>query len=223
MGKAKDMNPNRIDANKKPKRLLHDLTGKRFGKLTVISYYGVSTKKQIYWLCNCDCGNKVYAKTTALTHGHKKSCGCLQLECGHLNYKYGCRTNRLYTIWRGMKARCLNTNNTSYQLYGGRGISICNEWLNDFSSFQLWALNNGYADNLSIDRIDTNGNYEPNNCRWATATDQNNNKRNNHYLTIDGEIKTLSEWCKIYKVDREKVKYNLKKYSAKEALERSAD
>lgn len=156
MSKAKDINPDILD---------------------VIKYYGLSTKKQIYWLCSCDCGNKVYVKTTDLTHGIKKSCGCLQLISGHSNYKYGCRTNRLYTIWKGMKARCLNINDKYYYLYGGKGISICKEWINDFASFQLWALNNGYADNLSIDRIDSNGNYEPNNCRWATSFEQNNNKK----------------------------------------------
>lgn len=223
MGKASDVNPGMLDTDKKPKRILHDLTGVRFGRLTVIKYYGLSTKKQIYWLCKCDCGNDVYVRTTALTHGIKKSCGCLQLESGHSNYKYGCKTNRLYTIWRGMKARCLNINDKCYHLYGGRGISICKEWMNDFASFQSWSLNNGYADNLSIDRIDSNGNYEPNNCRWATSSEQNSNKSNNHYLTIDGETKTLGEWCRIYKANREKVKYNLKKHSAKEALERSVD
>lgn len=221
MGKAKDVNPDMLDTSKKPKRILHDLTGKRFGRLNVIEYYGISAKKQIYWLCNCDCGSQVYVKTTDLTGNRKKSCGCLQQETGSSNYKYGCRTNRLYCIWRGMKARCLNINSKSYSEYGERGISICKEWLNDFASFQSWALNNGYAKNLTIDRIDANGNYEPSNCRWANMKTQQNNKRNNRYLVIDGETKTLAEWCRIYKADREKVKYRLKKYSAKEALERS--
>ena len=202
----------------KPKRLLHDLHGKRFGKLTVIEYYGISNKKQIYWKCICDCGNEVFVKTTDLNCGLQKSCGCYRLEVGHLNYKYGCRNNRLYRIWRGMKARCFNANSKNYKLYGGRGITICDEWANDFEAFSAWALENGYEDNLSIDRKNTDGNYEPNNCEWATVEHQNNNKRNNVLITEGGKTQTLAQWCDEYNADRDKVKYYMKKYSFLEAL-----
>ncbi len=219
MGKAKSINPSVLNTDKKPKRLLYDLHGKQYGRLTVIKYSGVFNK-QIYWLCKCECGNEVCIKTADLNSGVKKSCGCLQLESGHNNYKYGCRTNRLYVIWKGMKARCLNSKAPNYAMYGGRGIVICDEWLQSFKLFQSWALNNGYSDELSIDRIDVNGNYCPENCRWLTVAQQNNNKRNNRYFTENGKTQTLAEWCKEFNADRDKVRSNLKKYSLIESLER---
>lgn len=220
MGRAKEVTPSMLDTNKKPRRLLHNLQGNRYGKLTVIKYYGISDKNQIYWFCKCECGKGVYVKTADLMNGTRKSCGCMQLEIGHKNYRYGCRTNRLYTIWRGIKARCLNANAPNYTYYGGRGISICDEWLHSFDLFQSWALNNGYSNELTIDRVDVNGNYCPENCKWSTVTQQNNNKRNNRYLTINGRIQTLSEWCREYRADRDKVKTNMKKYSLIESLKR---
>lgn len=213
---------NRMVVGKKPKRLLHDLKGKNFHMLTVVEYYGVSEKKQIYWRCVCDCGNEILVKTSDLNQGSIKSCGCWRRKVGHNNYKFGCRNNRLYHIWRGMKARCYNPNSPSYKYYGGRGIEVCDEWKNDFSSFQTWAMNNGYADDLSIDRIDFNGNYCSDNCRWETSTSQNNNKRNNVYLTLGDRTQTLAQWCREFNADRDKVKYYMKNYSFLEALERGA-
>ena len=207
----------------KPKRLLHDLRGKRFGRLIVLDYYGISKKKQIFWKCICDCGNETIVKTADLNCGGKKSCGCYRREVGHSNYKYGARTNKLYHVWRGMKARCFNRNSPSYIHYGGRGITVCDEWANDFEAFSSWAMSNGYQENLSIDRIDVNGNYCPQNCRWATIEEQNNNKRSNFYITAKGKTQTLSQWCKEYNADRDQVRGYMRKYDFLEALERSVN
>ena len=111
------------------------------------------------------------------------------------NFKHGQKGTRLYTIWRGMKARCDNPNEAAYSNYGGRGIHVCDEWRDDFLSFSNWAKNNGYQEHLTIDRIDVNGNYCPDNCRWATRKQQENNKRNNVYITIGDKTQSLAEWC----------------------------
>ena len=110
--------------------------------------------------------------------------------------------NRLYRIWADMKRRCKNPDRPCYKDYGGRGIRVCQEWENSFDSFREWALNNGYSDDLSIDRIDNDGNYEPSNCRWATPKEQANNKRNNFYISYKGETRTLTEWCEVFGLDR---------------------
>ena len=110
--------------------------------------------------------------------------------------------NRLYRIWADMKRRCKNSDRPNYKNYGGKGIRVCQEWENSFDSFREWALNNGYSDDLSIDRIDNDGNYEPSNCRWATAKEQANNKRNNFYIEYKGETRTLAQWCEVFGLER---------------------
>lgn len=119
--------------------------------------------------------------------------------------------DRLYKIYQGMKERCYNKNKSNYKNYGGRGIVICDEWLKDYKTFKKWALNNGYSNNLTIDRIDNNGNYEPNNCRWATFKQQQNNKRNNHYIEYNGETKTLKEWSEYYNLNVDTLRSRLKR------------
>lgn len=116
------------------------------------------------------------------------------------NYKDGRKGTRLYRIWRNIKTRCLNTNNPSYKRYGGRGITVCNEWQNNFQAFKEWALSHGYAENLTIDRINNDGNYEPDNCRWITMKKQSMNTSRSHFVQIGDEIKTLIEWCDVYKI-----------------------
>lgn len=110
--------------------------------------------------------------------------------------------NRLYRIWADMKRRCKNSDRPNYKNYGGKGIMVCQEWENSFDSFREWALNNGYSDDLSIDRIDNNGNYEPSNCHWATAKEQANNKRNNFLISYKGETHTLAQWCEVFGLER---------------------
>ncbi len=177
-----------------------DFVGKKFGKLTVI---GESEKigKIYYALCRCECGNEKKIITQNFVRGSSKTCGlCVS--------KY---PERLKKILKGMKERCRNKKIKNYNSYGKRGIKVCKEWLEDSYSFYSWALENGYNKNLSIDRINVDGNYEPSNCRWATITDQANNKRNNVFLVYNNEEKSMSQWSKIYKIDRGTAQYRYKK------------
>lgn len=184
--------------NNKPRE---DLTGNKFGKLTVIGLKDKNSKSdKLKWICKCDCGNtrEICVTTYSLTSGKTKSCGCYQKEVmvdiGKKNRKYKREGYyRLYTIWRGMKKR---TNDKSDLNYGGRGITVCKEW-GEYLNFKEWALNNGYSDELTIDRINNDGNYEPSNCRWATPKEQSNNTRRNVVIEYNGEYKTISEWSNI--------------------------
>lgn len=154
-----------------------DMAGKRFGRLTVIERNGSDTGG-IRWKCRCDCGNVVTVRGTHLRSGATLSCGCYQKTAVKMsNTTHGQWLSRLHRIWSAMKQRCYNPKNTGYANYGGRGIRVCDEWLNSFSAFYNWALSHGYDDTLTIDRINNDGNYEPNNCRWLTRAQQNKNKR----------------------------------------------
>lgn len=173
---------------------LENLTQQKFGQLVVIERATNEgrNKKHTYWLCKCDCGNYRIVATAHLKSGHTKSCGCLALT-----KKDDKTTKMLKKIYQGMKNRCYNSNVNEYGYYGGRGIKVCNEWLESFTEFHKWAMSNGYADGLTIDRKDVNGNYEPNNCRWATMKEQSNNTRNNHKIEYNGETHTLTEWAEL--------------------------
>lgn len=176
----------------------HNLTGLKFGKLTVIGIEQTLTRKT-YWKCMCECGNYKIVRSDSLICGTVKSCGCLKKQQDRINltanHSHKMSRTRLYHTWINMKSRCYNKNNKCYDIYGERGITVCDEWINSFESFKNWAAENGYSESLTLDRIDTNGNYEPDNCRWATPKEQANNRRTNHLITIDGTTKNLTQWC----------------------------
>lgn len=191
-----------------------NLTGVRSGRLTAIEPTAKRARDGgVIWRCRCDCGRDHYVKAAYLKAGKVLSCGCLPRdlcreigEDGELRQTHGGSNTRLYRIWSNMKSRCYNPKNNNFPNYGGRGIKICGEWFHDFGKFQTWAYSHGYRDDLSIDRIDVNGNYCPDNCRWATQAEQSINKRPRiqkrypqYYpkYAIDGELRTAAEWAEI--------------------------
>lgn len=192
-----------------------DLTGQRFGKLLVIKRAEINKKGGVWWLCKCDCGKNTIKLATKLKNGLVKSCGCLAVEkLLERNTKHNLANTRIYKIYKGIIQRCYSISNPAYKNYGGRGIIICDEWLdkeNGFMNFYNWAIKNGYQESLSIDRIDVNGNYEPSNCKWATFREQCNNRRTNHYITYKDEKHTIAEWSNILGISYSMLKHRLER------------
>lgn len=156
----------------------HDFRGKRFGKLIAIEPTEERLHGKVMWLCKCDCGKTCKVMSTRLSSGHTKSCGCYSSELTtQMNTTHGGTGTRLFSIWQSMKTRCSNPNSKAYKWYGGRGITVCKEWLHDFGAFQRWALSHGYQDDLTIDRINVDMGYCPKNCRWASWHEQRINQR----------------------------------------------
>lgn len=190
----------------------NNLVGMRFETLEVLrmaeEHVKPSGRKILMWQCRCDCGNIVTVSGESLKYGNTKSCGCKRRN----NFRtHGKSNTRLYEIWTDMKQRCLNPNQKTYKYYGGRGITICEEWLDDFMNFYDWAMENGYQDKLTIDRIDVNGKYEPNNCRWVTMETQLRNTRRNHFIEINGERHTIAEWARIYEINPQTINSRIRK------------
>lgn len=174
---------------------LKDLTGKKFGNLTVL-YRDMNPKyNRPYWVCLCDCGNIISVRGSHLVSDSTKSCGCLKHRCKHGD-SVGKQRTRLFGIYHNMVSRCIYPSTTEYHCYGGRGIRVCDEWLSSYESFKKWAIENGYNDDLTIDRINPDGNYEPSNCRWATVTEQQNNRRYNVRITLQGKTQTTMQWSR---------------------------
>jgi hypothetical protein len=175
-----------------------DLTGEKFGRLTVI---GVGAgKKAKAWLCKCDCGEDIVVITSKLNTGHTRSCGCLKSEAwlmcvNKINITHGKHGTPEYNAWKNMKKRCLNPSHKSYPNYGGRGIKVCNRWL-EFKNFYK-DMGERTSSIHSLDRINNDGDYEPLNCRWGTRQEQNNNKRTTRFYNFYGTNKTLAEWSRI--------------------------
>lgn len=180
-----------------------DLTGQRFGRLIVIERAGTNTSGAVSWRCKCDCGSESVVVGQSLRQGFTQSCGCFNREqSGKREYKHGMVGTRLYKIWDGMVGRCHRKNHKHYPNYGGRGITVCDEWRSDFAAFMKWALSSGYQDNLTIDRRNNNKGYSPDNCGWVTFKSQQNNKRDNHLITYNGVTHTLTEWSEIKGINR---------------------
>jgi len=198
-----------------------DLVGKRFGRLVVLEPSFTKYTK-LHWKCLCDCGNITNVQTEYLTHGNTKSCGCLQREIlsnigKEVNTTHGQTNTRLFNLWSKIKSRCYCKGSSGYHNYGGRGIIMCDEWKNDFLNFKNWAIKNGYREEilpngrnkLTIDRIDNNGNYEPNNCRWTTYKQQARNKRTNKIYEYNGKQLCLSELAEICGLGKNTLRYRL--------------
>lgn len=186
-----------------------DLTGNVYGSLTVIQRMGTKNG-HVSWECKCECGKTIITLGNLLKAGKTRSCGCKKPEkCGAAHRTHGRTKTRLHTTWQHMKQRCTNPNNAKYKYYGGRGISVCEEWLS-YEVFEKWAFGHGYKDDLTLDRIDVNGNYEPSNCRWVTWKVQQNNRRNNTVITAFDEQHTLSEWEEITGINRTTIQKRIK-------------
>jgi hypothetical protein len=177
-----------------------DITGKIFNRLKVIDYSHTDKRSKSYWKCVCECGNEVIVRSDSLTSGNTKACGCLSKELKSKMAKtyltkHGETKTRLYKIWSGMRDRCSSFGTEKGKHYADKGITICKEW-DEFIPFKEWSLSNGYESNLTIDRINVNGNYEPSNCRWLTIQEQERNRGNSIYVVYNGERKHLKDWSK---------------------------
>ncbi len=169
-----------------------DLTGRKFGELEVLEYAGKKERNSSLWRCRCNCGNIVVVGREYLFSSHILNCGC------NVNGKvrHGMTKTRIHTIWVSMRQRCYNKNFREYDRYGGRGITVCQAWLDDFMNFYNWAMANGYSDELTLDRKDNDGNYCPENCRWATMEQQSNNRSSSKLITYNGETRTMAGWAR---------------------------
>ena len=203
-----------------------NLTGRKFNMLTAIKYFGKDERGKTTWLFKCDCGNETVKVATLVNRGIVKSCGCLSRNknCGKGasasdRKTHGMSNTRMHHIWLGMKYRCSEHHGAAQKRYSERGISICDEWMK-FECFYEWAITNGYDENLTIDRIDNDGNYEPSKCRWVTRKEQNNNRSSNHKITYLGETKGIYEWSKELGIHPQYIyRYIAKGYTDKQAIE----
>ena len=186
----------------------------RINYFTVVSRSYKLNGGQYMFLCKCDCGSEFLVSGCNLLH--RKSCGCKTEEINRNHAtKHGGRYERLYKVWVGIKYRCNNPNSPEYDIYGGRGIKVCEEWERNYAAFRKWALENGYdatakRNECTIDRIDNDGDYKPDNCRWTDERTQSNNRRSSKYLTIDGERKTVTEWSRVSGVGPKTILYRLR-------------
>ena len=215
-GKIFDRNISAIKNNKYKncgcKTLQYDLTGKKFGKLTVIKSLGLDTHSEMNWECVCDCGNKYIAKSYSLRKGTTKQCKeCAIKQMSENSRKYVVFSKRLKECYVNMKTRCTNKNQDPFNRYVNRGIELCEEWENDYNKFQTWALNNGYSETLTLDRIDNNKGYYPENCRWVTRREQANNRRTSLFLIYKGKKDTLANWARNLNIPYNYIQYRVYK------------
>lgn len=191
--------------------------GERYGRFTIIKEIEKRKKKR-YFQCKCDCGNIRNVRFVALRAGTIKSCGCLRDEQNRtVAVTHGKNKTRLYSIWHGMKQRCLNPNLKGYKYYGGRGIKVCKTWL-EFEGFYDWAVNNGYNKNLTIERIDVNGNYEPHNCEWIPMENQSKNTRRTTIIEFNGTSLCVAEWARKIGISNSAMQKRIKNWPIEKAL-----
>lgn len=201
-----------------------DLAGQRFGRLVVVARNGQTKHGNYTWLCKCACGKEVVVSGGHLKSGHTKSCGCLSSELKSKRaIKHGLlakgKRPRTFIIWNGMKARCYNEDAVSYRNYGARGIRMCEEWLT-YENFHKWAVQNGYSDSLEIDRIDNDGDYCPENCRWVTRSQNQRNTSRTNLISINGITKCASDWISDIGVSKSTFYKHLREGTLSELLER---
>lgn len=177
-----------------------DITGNRYNHLQVIEKHETLKGGIVVWKCLCDCGNYTYVRGKNLKNGAVKSCGCI-MHNEPYNVTHNSSKTALYRRWQSMKSRCYNKNFPGYKNYGGRGIRVCDEWKNSFEKFRDWALSTMDNENLTLERIDNNGNYCPENCRWATIKEQANNRRSCLIFEYNGKKQNLLQWCNELKLD----------------------
>lgn len=199
---------------------IRDLAGQKFNRLTVLSIVGRDSRGRATWLCRCECGNTVVARSYKLVSGKTKSCGCRHKEAARENGKasgtHGMHLEPEYSAWHSMKGRCLNPNHHDFHNYGGRGITVCERWLK-FENF--YADMGKRPEGKSLDRFPNNdGNYEPGNCRWATPKEQSNNRRSNVFIEFGAVRKTKTEWAREIGISFESLCKRLKKWSLERAL-----
>lgn len=184
-----------------------NLAGQTFGRLTVVEQSGFTKDRKLKWLCECSCGNMHVAVGKDLKSGHTKSCGCYRKEFPNRK-THGGSKDKLYYVWKSMRERTQRKKCKDYPYYGGRGISVCDEW-SDYAKFKEWALNSGYKEGLEIDRENNNGDYCPDNCRWSTRKEQNNNTRANRIITYNGESHTVAQWAEIKNISYSALQHRL--------------
>ena len=187
-----------------------DYSGERFGRLYAIKRF--VRGQRAFYECDCDCGNVVDVRGDSLTSGKTRSCGCLSVDTAISTHTtHGDSNSRLYTIYGHMKSRCYDEGNDRYHRYGARGIKICEEWLSDYKKFKDWSIKNGYSKELTIDRIDNDGDYSPSNCRWTDRVTQSNNTSRNHFVTHQGRTLTIAEWSRVLGVGYDFVSKRIRK------------
>lgn len=186
-----------------PSRVM-DMSGKTIDRLT-FEYFAYTENYRTFWVCKCDCGNRALIRRDLVVSGLVHSCGCLYKETRKLvSLKHGMVGTPEYKSWKHMMARCYNPNFVKYQNYGGRGIKVCDRWRNNFENF-IEDMGLKPSPDHSIDRLDNNGDYCPENCRWATMREQANNRRTNRRVTINGVTKTVAEWSRAHGIDPQRV------------------
>lgn len=191
---------------------IKDISGKKFGMVTVLDDYVINNKR-IYWYCKCDCGKIFLRRSDIVSRGDLKSCGCYRnynnkvISMKHGDGSRNSKYHRLYVCWQSMKERCYNSNNIQFKDWGGRGIKVCDQWREDYTTFKEWALNNGYQDDLTLDRKNVNKSYSPENCRWITKIEQNKNTRKCKHIEYNGKLYTPPELGRLFGISANKVRY----------------